>query len=262
MRVFSVFSSLVGASALLGCAAVGSEGPDANVLVHNQAELLVEATVSPASSAPSLRATARFGVFTSPSVEAVADGETPWGCGRVPALQEPEGGVHYVDVGARALANGENYRLPLAARRLPELSDHAEGSVFVSGTPEATPLTERRFDLLLADGTAIPVGSLPETPALAEGGLARTAEGDLRVTLAEDAEFTAVLTFGDGARPALRCRFPRGTGVVPLPVDFAGGTLDVERSAVRRFTVPSWGEGAARLVARQRFDVARTAEGH
>ena len=81
-------------------------------------------------------------------------------------------------------------------------SDHAEGSVFVSGTPEATPLTERRFDLLLADGTAIPVGSLPETPALAEGGLARTAEGDLRVTLAEDAEFTAVLTFGDGARPA------------------------------------------------------------
>lgn len=259
MHVSSVFSSLVGACALVGCAAVGSEGPDANVLVHNQAELLVEATESPATTAPALRATARFGVFTSPSVEAVGDAEIPWGCGRVPALQEPEGGVRYVDVGARALVNGDNH-LPLAARRLPELSDHMEGAVFVSGTPEASALTSRHFDLLFADGTALPVGALPETPMLADGGLSR-AHGDLRVALVEDAEFTAILTFADGARPALRCRFPHGVGVVPLPVDFAGGTLDVERSAVRRFTVPGWGDGTAHLVARQRFEVAATFEG-
>mgnify|MGYP000867261392 FL=1 len=260
MHVSSVFSSLVGAFALIGCAAVGSEGPDANVLVHNQAELLVEATESPATAAPVLRATARFGVFTSPSVEAVGDAEIPWGCGRVPALQEPEGGVRYVDVGARALVNGDNHRLPLAARRLPELSDHTEGAVFVSGTPEASPLTTRHFDLLFADGAALPIGALPETPALADGGLSRV-HGDLRVALVEDAEFTAIFTFADGTRPALRCRFPHGVGVVPLPVDFAGGTLDVERSVARRFTIPGWGDGTAHLVARQRFDVAATFEG-
>lgn len=261
MHVSSVFSSLFGAFALLGCAAVGSEGPDANVLVHNQAELLVEATESPATAAPVLRATARFGVFTSPSVDAVGEAEIPWGCGRVPALEEPEGGVRYVDVGARALVNGDNHRLPLAARRLPELSDHTEGAVFVSGTPEAAPLASRHFDLLFADGAVLPVGALPEAPVLAEGGLSRAHGGDLRVALAEDTEFTAIFTFTDGARPALRCRFPRGVGVVPLPVDFAGGTLDVERSSVRRFTVPGWGDGTAHLVARQRFDVAATFEG-
>ncbi len=261
MHVSSVFSSLFGAFALIGCAAVGSEGPDANVLVHNQAELLVEATESPATAAPVLRATARFGVFTSPSVDAVGEAEIPWGCGRVPALEEPEGGVRYVDVGARALVNGDNHRLPLAARRLPELSDHTEGAVFVSGTPEAAPLASRHFDLLFADGAVLPVGALPEAPVLADGGLSRAHGGDLRVALLEDAEFTAILTFTDGARPALRCRFPRGVGVVPLPVDFAGGTLDVERSSVRRFTVPGWGDGTAHLVARQRFDVAATFEG-